>query len=231
MLELQDIGAYYGKAQALHGLSFDVSPDEIVALLGRNGAGKTTTFRSIMGTGPRVEGTIRFNGENITGLPPEKVFDKGISWIPESQRIFPNLTVEENLKMGVRGKRAPDNFEEIFELFPRLEERLNQRAGTMSGGERQMLALGRGLVSDPELLLVDEPFEGLMPILVDEVGETLDELAERELSMVITEQQTEAVLEIADRAVIIEKGEVTHVGDAAKLAADNELQERYLGVQ
>lgn len=231
MLELENVNAYYGKAQALHGLSLEVSSDEIVALLGRNGAGKTTTFRSIMGTEPRVEGTIRFNGQNIAGNPPEKVFDEGISWVPESQRIFPNLTVEENLKMGERSKKSSSDYGEIFELFPRLGERLDQRAGTMSGGERQMLALGRALVSNPTLLLVDEPFEGLMPKLVDEVAETLEELAERDLAMVVTEQQTEAVLEIADRAIIIEKGEVAHVGDATAVAEDNELQERYLGVQ
>lgn len=230
MLELRNVNAYYGQAQALHGLSLEIGVDEIVTLLGRNGAGKTTTFRSIMGAGPRVEGDIRFNGENIAGWKPEEIFDLGISWVPEEQRIFPNLTVEENLKMGERSGGQSNDYDAIFELFPRLEERIDQRAGTMSGGEQQMLALGRALISDPELLLVDEPFEGLMPKLVDEVAETLRELSERDLTMVITEQQTETVLQIADRAIIIEKGKVAYEDDASSLAGNTELQEQYLGV-
>lgn len=232
MLELHDVDAYYGQSHVLRDLSIDIGDDEIVALLGRNGAGKSTTIRSVMRSGPRVTGEIRVDGTSVVDATPEQVFDLGVSWVPEERRVFPNLTVEENLRMGVRDSGAvPEAYEEVFDLFPRLQERLNQRAGTMSGGESQMLAIGRALVSSPRLLLVDEPFEGLMPKLVDEVVETIQTLADRELSMLIAEQRTDLTLEMADRAYVIEKGELQYAGDASTLAEDQELQETYLGVR
>jgi branched-chain amino acid transport system ATP-binding protein len=232
MLELDNVNGYYDKSHILKDLSFEVDANEIVALLGRNGAGKTTTFRGIMGVLPRIEGRISMHGNDITGQTPDKVYNSGIAWIPERRRIFANLSVEENLEMGLSDPdHREERFREVFELFPRLEERLDQQGGTMSGGEKQMLAIGRALVSDPDLLLVDEPFEGLMPSLVDDVADAVDELSEKDIAMILADQQTEESLDLADRAYIIENGEIVHEDDADSIAADEELQERYLGVQ
>lgn len=232
MLELDSVDGYYGKSHILKELSFKVDANEIVALLGRNGAGKTTTCRGIMGVLPRVEGQITMDGENITGLSPDKVYNHGIAWIPERRRIFPNLTVGENLEMGLNDPSQREaRFKEVFDLFPRLEERIHQQGGTMSGGEQQMLAIGRALVSQPALLLVDEPFEGLMPALVDDVAEAVAELSQKDIAMLIADQKTDETLELADRAYIIENGHVVHADDAERIATDPELQERYLGVQ
>jgi branched-chain amino acid transport system ATP-binding protein len=231
MLTLTDINAYYDKSHVLHDVSVDVGDDEIIALLGRNGAGKTTTIKSVMGVVPRVEGTITFDDTSLRELAPDEVFNRGISWIPERRRIFTNLTVRENLKMGENNETTEADYEEVFTLFPRLEERLEQRAGTMSGGEQQMLAVGRALLSDPDLLLVDEPFEGLMPTLVDEVVDVLAELKAQDRAMLITEQNTEKTLPLADRVYIINSGQIVFEGGSEELAADDELQKRYLGVQ
>lgn len=231
LLEIENLNAYFGQSHVLHDISMTVEDDEIVALLGRNGAGKTTTFRSIMHSGPRVEGRIAFKGEDILGEPPESIFHHGIGWVPEEQRMFPNLTVRENLRMGLpKSRNADDAFDDTFEMFPRLGERQEQKARTLSGGERQMLALGRALISRPTLLLVDEPFEGLMPALVDEVSEKMGELADRDMSMVIAEQRIDLVLEMADRVYVIEKGTVKHTDDADTFAGDEQLQQQYLGV-
>lgn len=231
LLEITDLNAYYGQSHALNDISLEVDDDEIVALLGRNGAGKTTTIRSIMNSGPRVEGGIRLGGADIAGATPESIFQKGISWVPEEQRTFPNLTVRENLRMGLPDDYDRDSaFDDVYEMFPRLDERRNQKARTMSGGERQMLALGRALISRPTLLLVDEPFEGLMPVLVDEVAEKMEKLADRDMSMVIAEQRIDLVLEMADRVYVIEKGTVKHTDDADAFAEDDQRQQQYLGV-
>jgi branched-chain amino acid transport system ATP-binding protein len=232
MLELDSVDGYYDKSHILKDLSLNVDSNEIVALLGRNGAGKTTTCRAIMGVLPRVEGRISMKGKDITGQTPDNVYKSGIAWIPERRRIFANLTVAENLEMGLTDHdQRESRFAEVFELFPRLEERLEQKGGTMSGGEQQMLAIGRALVSDPDLILVDEPFEGLMPSLVDDVADAVDELAQKDIAMIIADQQTDKALDLADRAYIIENGSIVHEDDAESVTGDQELLERYLGVQ
>jgi branched-chain amino acid transport system ATP-binding protein len=232
MLELDSVDGYYDKSHILKDLSLNVDSNEIVALLGRNGAGKTTTCRAIMGVLPRVEGRISMKGKDITGQTPDNVYKSGIAWIPERRRIFANLTVAENLEMGLTDHdQRESRFAEVFELFPRLEERLEQKGGTMSGGEKQMLAIGRALVSDPDLILVDEPFEGLMPSLVDDVADAVDELAQKDIAMIIADQQTDKALDLADRAYIIENGSIVHEDDAESVTGDQELLERYLGVQ
>ncbi|MFC7157667.1 ABC transporter ATP-binding protein [Halomarina halobia] len=232
MLVLDSVNGYYGKSHILQDLSLEIKANEIIALLGRNGAGKTTTCRGIMGVLPRIEGRITMSGTDIIGLPPDKVYNHGIAWIPERRRIFANLTVAENLMMGLtEPDQREERFQEVFDLFPRLEERVDQQAGTMSGGEQQMLAIGRALVSHPDLVLVDEPFEGLMPSLVDDVADVLSELSQRDITMLIADQKTDETLELADRAYIIENGHIVHSDDAASIASDLTLQEEYLGVQ
>jgi len=230
MLELDSVDAYYGNSHVLHDLSMTVGDDETVALLGRNGAGKTTTIKSIMGIETTVVGTITFDGTPLTGLSPDEVFDEGISWIPQERRVFPLLTVDENLTLGGHDAGEAQRAE-IYELFPRLENRLEQRAGTLSGGEQQMLAVARGLLSDPDLLLVDEPFEGLMPGLVTDLREVLTELTETtDMSILITSQKTDVVLQFVERALMIQNGSVEYEGAASDLRGDVELQEQYLGV-
>ncbi|MFO7926764.1 ABC transporter ATP-binding protein [Natronomonas sp.] len=232
MLKLRSVNGYYDKSHILKDVSLEVGSDEIVALLGRNGAGKTTTCRGIMGVLPRIEGQITMNGTDITGQSPDKIYQNGIAWIPERRRIFANLSVEENLEMGLTDQsQRKSRFQEVFDLFPRLEERLDQQGGTMSGGEQQMLAIGRALVADPDLLLVDEPFEGLMPSLVDDVADAVAKLSEKDIAMILADQKTDEALELADRAYIIENGQIVHEDDADSIGSDQELQEKYLGVQ
>lgn len=230
MLHIDSLDAYYGESQALHGVSFDVETDETVALLGRNGAGKTTTIKSIMNIDVVVDGTIRLDGDAVAGSPPQEMFQRGVSWIPQERRVFPTMTVEENLRLGSQTE-APERREEIFELFPRLEERIKQRAGTLSGGEQQMLAVARGLLSAPSLLLLDEPFEGLMPSLVTNLREVVERLSETtEMSILMTSQRTETLLDVVDRALIIQNGRIEFDGSAAQLRSDADLKKRYLGV-
>lgn len=232
LLELDDIHAYYGKSHILHGISLSVGDNEAVALLGRNGAGKTTTIQSVMGVTPRVEGDITLRGERITGKEPDGVFNSGISWIPEQRRIFSNLTVADNLRMGLKkGGRGEDPYERIYELFPRLEERTMQKAGTLSGGEQQMLTIARGLLSDPDILLIDEPFEGLMPKYVNNFADVIRELKEQNRAMLIASQKTQKVLELVDRVYLMEAGQIHYSGSAEDLADDEETQREYLGVQ
>lgn len=233
MLEIRSLDGYYDKSHVLHDVTLSVEDDEAVALLGRNGAGKTSTIRSIMGVEIRTEGTITLAGEEVGDLPPDDRSRRGIAWVPERRRIFPNLTVNENLRMGEQRKHDRETSEayaQVFDLFPRLEERRQQKAGTMSGGEQQMLSLGRALIAEPDLLLVDEPFEGLMPTLVDDIADILKDLKSRDLTMLIAEQQTERTLQITDRAYIIENGDIVYDGPSEELLADRELQKQYLGV-
>lgn len=231
-LEIDSLNAYYGNSHILHDVSLAVSSDEIVALLGRNGAGKTTTCRSITGTVPRIEGEIMKDGENLVGFTPNEIFNRGVAWIPEGRRVFPNLTVKENLRMGLRkGGDETKKFREVFSLFPKLSDRAEQRGGTLSGGEQQMLAIGRALMADPDLLIVDEPFEGLMPQLVSDVLSALLELADRDVSMLVTDQQTVKTLELADSVYIIERGTIVHEDDAESVASNRSLLEQHLGVQ
>jgi len=233
MLEIHSLDGYYDKSHVLHDVSLSVDGDETVALLGRNGAGKTSTIRSIMGVEIRTEARITFQGEQIEGFPPDERCRLGIGWVPERRRVFPNLSVMDNLRMGEQRKHDPktsEAYELVFDLFPRLEERTNQKAGTMSGGEQQMLSIGRALISEPDLLLVDEPLEGLMPTLVSDIADILRSLKERDITMLIAEQRTQLTLEITDTAYIIENGEIVYEGASEALAADRELQERHLGV-
>lgn len=230
MLELDTVDAYYGNSHVLYDLSMQVGDDETVALLGRNGAGKTTTIKSVMGIETRVEGTVTFDGTSLVGRSPDEVFEQGISWIPQERRVFPLLSVDENLTLGGHDA-GEEQRAEIYGLFPRLENRLEQRAGTLSGGEQQMLAVARGLLSDPDLLLVDEPFEGLMPRLVTDLQDILAELTKTtDMSILITTQKTDVVLEIVDRALIIQNGSIEYEGPASEMRSDIELQEQYLGV-
>lgn len=232
MLEIDSLSAFYGKAQALENVEFTIEANEHVALMGRNGAGKTTTFRSVMGVGPRIDGDIRLDGESIVGEPPESIFSRGITWVPEERRLFTNLTIEENLVLGSRSSSTlSTRKQEVYEIFPRLEERQNQEAGTLSGGEQQMLALGRALMSDPDYLLVDEPFEGLMPILVNELKEVFESLTENEYSILIADHRANETLELVERVIVLDKGSVVYRGPAEELLEDVELRQGLLGVQ
>lgn len=231
MLEIDSLHAYYGKSHVLEGLSLNVSSDEIVALMGRNGAGKTTTIRSILGFVPRVEGMIEFDSNSIIHEPPENVFNHGITWIPERRRIFSNLTVADNIRMGMTPDTETEQVKRVYDLFPRLDERRSQQAGTMSGGEQQMLAIARALTSDPDLLLVDEPFEGLMPTLIPEIAEVLGDLGSEGMAMLIADQKAKATLDLADRVYVIERGSIVVSDTPDRLREDDAIREQYLGVR
>jgi branched-chain amino acid transport system ATP-binding protein len=231
MLEIDSLHAYYGKSHVLEGLSLNVSSDEIVALMGRNGAGKTTTIRSILGFVPRVEGMIEFEGNSIIHESPENVFNRGITWIPERRRIFSNLTVADNIRMGMTPDTETEQVKRVYDLFPRLDERRSQQAGTMSGGEQQMLAIARALTSDPDLLLVDEPFEGLMPTLIPEIAEVLGDLGSEGMAMLIADQKAKATLDLADRVYVIERGSIVVSDTPDRLREDDAIREQYLGVR
>jgi len=232
MLQLDSVDVYYEKSHVLHDLSLRVERDQVVALLGRNGAGKTTTIKSIMGvTPPTVEGTIRFEDEDVTALSPDDVFRRGISWVPEKRRLFPNLSVEENLRLAARQVDARDR-SSVYNLFPRIEDRLEQRAGTLSGGEQQMLAIGRAMLSDPSLLLVDEPFEGLMPTLVTDMVDALRTLRDEEgLSILLSGQNLEEILTLSDYMYVLDSGAVKLEDDPVALLDDPEKQAAFLGVK
>lgn len=231
LLTVDRINTYFEKSHILHDVSLEVKDDEIVTLLGRNGAGKTTTLRSIIGHLRPREGTVSFRGEDITGLEPHAISKRGISLIPERRRLFDNRTVMENLRLGYLGHGKSDELvESVFEYFPRLEERVGQKAGTLSGGEQQMLAIGRSLVSDPDLILVDEPTEGLMPSLVETVRSVLTQINEDGVSILLVEQNAELALEISDRGYVIENGIIQLEGDAQSLKDDGDIKRRYLAV-
>ncbi len=234
LLGIDSIDTRYGESHILFDLSLAVDRGEIVALVGRNGAGKTTTLRSIMGLTPPTNGTITKDGDRIDGLDPHEIRKQGISWIPEERRVFGSLTVAENLRLAAHsgdGDQA-DRFEEIYAEFPRLDERRAQKAGTMSGGEQQMLAIARALLGpETDLLLLDEPSEGLAPQIVDDVAEIIRELNERGVTVLLVEQNAEMALELADRAYVLETGEIVHESTAAELLDDRETMEGYLGVK
>jgi branched-chain amino acid transport system ATP-binding protein len=234
MLEVEDIDTFYGRSHVLQGVSLRVGEGECVALLGRNGAGKTTTLKTIAGIlGPRG-GRIRFRGEDITGWPPHEIVRRGIAWIPEERRIFPTLTVYENLKIARLvvdgGRRMEGYLERVFFLFPRLKERLQHKGRQLSGGEQQMLTIARGLGSEPKLLLIDEPTEGLMPAMVAAIAETVRRIQRDGVAIVLVEQNTKIALETSRRTYLIEKGAIKHEGASADLARDHATRLRYLGV-
>lgn len=233
MLEVENLNAWYGTSHVVHGLSFAVEPGEIVALVGRNGAGKTSTLRAIMGLMPRAEGRIRFDGKELQGLGAHARFGMGLAYVPEERRIVPGLTVRENLEIGLVSAGRTDvrtAIDEIAESFPRLKERLNQQGTTMSGGEQQMLAIARAIISKPRMVLLDEPSEGIMPVLVEEMGVLFRRLRDQGMTLLLVEQNVEWALNLASRAIIIDEGEVVHQSSAAALLADKDIQDRYCAV-
>ncbi len=231
MLEVRDLDAFYGASHVLHGVSLDVGEGELVALLGRNGAGKTTTLSALIGTVRTRGETIRVGGDDISGLPTHHRARKGLALVPSGARVFPNLSVEENLRI-VRARSASGDgwtVEGVYEFFPRLRDLRSNMAGNLSGGERQMLAVGRGLMANPRVLLLDEPSEGLAPVVLQEIGRLLGQLREAGLTMVLAEQNHRFALRYADRAYLIEKGQIRHEAAARRLEGSEELR-RYLGV-
>jgi branched-chain amino acid transport system ATP-binding protein len=232
-LSLANVHAFYGDSHILHGVTFSLRPGALLALLGRNGAGKTTCISVIMGLLNAREGEIRLYGVPIGGLSPERIARLGIGLVPQGRRIFPSLTVRENL--DVAGQRRgtstkPWNLERIYELFPRLRERHTQLASTLSGGEQQMLAIGRALMGNPRVLLLDEPSEGLAPLIVAEVGRTISRLKEERQSIVLVEQNLKFALDVADSAVILNTGRCVFAGEASGLRKNEELITQNLGV-
>ena len=233
LLKVENLEVYYGVIRALKGISFEVGEGEIVTLLGANGAGKTTTMQSIMGLIHAKSGTVTYDGHNITGLPAHKIVRMGMTQVPEGRRIFAELTVYENLLMGAyieKDKAAVKrDIEEIDSIFPRLGERKNQVAGTLSGGEQQMLAMGRAMMSHPKLLMLDEPSMGLSPIFVNEIFDIIKEVSESGTTVLLVEQNAKKALSIADRAYVLETGSITLEGKADDLLHDESVQKAYLG--
>lgn len=233
LLELDNLHVYYGHIHALKGVSVKVDDGEIVAMLGGNGAGKTTTLRTISGLLRPREGDIRFRGEEIDRLPPHAIVHKGIGHAPEGRRIFGRLTVRENLEMGAYARRDRDairaDMERVFVLFPRLKERVNQTAGTLSGGEQQMLAIGRALMARPRLLLLDEPSMGLAPVLVEQIFETVRDINRQGTTILLVEQNAYMALTIAQRGYVLQTGEIALQGSAEELRANEEVRRAYLG--
>jgi branched-chain amino acid transport system ATP-binding protein len=233
LLELDNVHSYYGHIQALRGISLTVDEGEDVTLIGSTGAGKTTTLRSIHGVLPPREGKILFSGEEIQGMPAHGMISKGISQSPEGRKIFHRMTVLENLEMGAyqRKDRAGvrEDMARVFDLFPRLKERIKQESGTLSGGEQQMLAIGRALMSRPKLLLLDEPSMGLAPVLVERIFQTIEEINHQGMTILLVEQNANVALEIATRGYVLETGTIVNAAPASELREDPKVREAYLG--
>jgi branched-chain amino acid transport system ATP-binding protein len=234
MLVVEDLNAWYGRSRILQGVSLRVDAGEVVCLIGRNGAGKTTTLRTILGLVPRRSGRVLFEGTDILGLPTYRRFGLGLAYVPEERRIVPGLTVRENLRLGLiastNRSREAEVIERIAETFPRLRERLAQSADTLSGGEQQMLAIARALVADPKLIMLDEPSEGIMPVLVDEMFQLFARMKADGITIFLVEQNVERALKLADRAYIMDHGVIVHADAAPALLADREIQERYCAI-
>ena len=228
MLEVDAIHTYYDESHVLHGVSLRVAPGEAVALLGRNGAGKTTAIRSIVGFTPPRAGRVVFEGQAIERWPAYRIARRGLALVPQGRRIFAPLSVRENLLLGARSEGW--TLERVFELFPRLRERQAQLGGTLSGGEQQMLAIARALLTNGRLLLLDEPSEGLAPLIVREIGTTLQALKAQRLSLLLVEQNYHLALRVADRVYVMNKGQIVYQGTPAGLEANEEVKRRYLGV-
>jgi len=233
MLEVSDIHTFYGNIEALKGISLEVEEGEIVTLIGSNGAGKSTTLRSISGLSPPREGSIRFEGQEIGEMPPQEIVQLGISQSPEGRKCFQRMTVRENLELGAYLRRDSEGIEKdlqrVFELFPRLEEREKQKAGTMSGGEQQMLAIGRALMAEPRLLLLDEPSMGIAPVLVERIYETIAEINKQGTTILLVEQNANFALDVSKRGYVLEVGKVALSNDSESLRHDPEVQKAYLG--
>jgi branched-chain amino acid transport system ATP-binding protein len=233
LLEVSDIRARYGAIEALKGVSLTVEEGEVVTLIGSNGAGKSTTLRSISGLTPASAGTVTFDGEDITRVPAHEIVVRGIALSPEGRHCFPRMTVRENLELGAhrraKGPEIGQDLDRVFTLFPRLQERERQKAGTMSGGEQQMLAIGRALMARPKLLMLDEPSMGIAPILVARIYETIGEINKSGVAILLVEQNANYALDISKRGYVLETGRVVLLGESAKLRDDPEVQKAYLG--
>ncbi|MCD8105725.1 MAG: ABC transporter ATP-binding protein [Lachnospiraceae bacterium] len=233
MLEVKDLEVYYGVIQAIKGISFEVNEGEIIALIGANGAGKTTTLHTITGLITPKQGSVIFEGKNITKVPAHKIVQMGIAHVPEGRRVFAQLTVYQNLKMGAYTRKDKAEIEEslknVYKRFPRLEERKNQMAGTLSGGEQQMLAMGRALMSHPRIIVMDEPSMGLSPILVNEIFDIIQSVSTGGTTVLLVEQNAKKALAIADRAYVLETGKIVQEGRAADLMDDESIKKAYLG--
>jgi branched-chain amino acid transport system ATP-binding protein len=232
-LEVNDIHTHYGNIEALKGISLEVEEGEIVTLIGSNGAGKSTTLRSISGLTPPSQGSIKFDGDELAEMAPQNIVQLGVSQAPEGRHVFPRMTVRENLELGafLRRDRAGVNgdMDRVFELFPRLKERERQKAGTMSGGEQQMLAIGRALMANPKLLLLDEPSMGLAPVLVERIYETIEEINKQGTTILLVEQNANYALDVSERGYVLETGTVAVADDSANLRENPDVQKAYLG--
>ena len=232
ILKVSDINVYYGAIHAIKGVSFEVNPGEVVTLIGANGAGKSTTLQTVSGLLHSRTGSIEFLGENLMGVPAHKVVAKGLAQVPEGRRVFLQMTVEENLEMGAYTRSGGDidaDLEKVYAYFPRLMERRRQIAGTLSGGEQQMLAMGRALMSRPKLLMLDEPSMGLAPILVEQIFKIIQTLHEAGTTILLVEQNAQAALSIADRGYVLETGKIVTSGTGTELVASPEIKKAYLG--
>ena len=233
MLEVKDIEVYYGMIQALKGISFEVNEGEVIALIGANGAGKTTTLHTITGLLSPKKGSVVFEGQDITKVPAHKIVSLGMAHVPAGRRVFAELSVYQNLKMGAYTRKDKDEIaktlEMVYKRFPRLEERKNQLAGTLSGGEQQMLAMGRALMSHPKIIVMDEPSMGLSPILVNEIFDIIKEVSASGTTVLLVEQNAKKALSIADRAYVLETGKIVLEGDAKELMNDDSIKKAYLG--
>ena len=228
-LEVEGVHTYYGESHVLQGISLRVQPGEVLGILGRNGMGKTTLIRTIVGFTPPREGHVRYKDTEITRLPAFRMVELGMALVPQGRRVFPSLSVRENLEVARRGA-GRWSLEQGYALFPRLRERAANRANKLSGGEQQMLAIGRALMSNPELLLMDEPTEGLAPLLVREVGRVIAELKRSGLSILLVEQNLALALSVADRVHVLSRGQIVHTGTPAELMGNDDVKTRYLGV-
>jgi branched-chain amino acid transport system ATP-binding protein len=235
ILQLEDLHVYYGAIHAVKGISLDVGPREIVTLIGANGAGKSTTLRAVNGLNHPRRGTITFQGQDITHEPPHEIVSRGIAQSPEGRRLFPRMSVLENLEMGTFQRedrsRYREDLERVFTLFPRLHERRTQRAGTLSGGEQQMCAIGRALMAHPKLLLLDEPSMGLAPILVERIFEIVVEINKQGTPVLLVEQNALMALEVAQRGYVMETGTIALEGPSGELAKNEQVQKTYLGME
>lgn len=233
MLEVKDLEVYYGMIQAIKGISFEVNKGEVIALIGANGAGKTTTLHTITGLLSPKKGSVMFEGKDITKIPAHKIVSMGMAHVPEGRRVFSDLSVYENLKLGAYTRKDKENLnkdlESIYERFPRLAERKNQSAGTLSGGEQQMLAMGRALMSKPSIVLMDEPSMGLSPILVNEIFDIIESISKSGTTVLLVEQNAKKALSIADRAYVLETGKIVTSGNASDLLEDDSIKKAYLG--